>query len=134
MNRGQKRILIGALAIVGAISFLVYSGIKETSVYFLTVSEAAKAATPNHDLRIGGMVEIGSIKRDADSLGALFVLTDETSKIPIRYKGTLPDMFQDNTKVVVQGKFDSSGLFKAHTLLTSCPSRYEAAKDEEVAT
>ncbi len=133
MNKGQKRILIGALAIVGAIGYLVYSGIKETSVYFLTVTEASKSATPNQDLRIGGKVEAGSIKRDADALGALFVLTDEKSKIPIKYKGTLPDMFQENAEVVVQGKFDSSGLFKAHTLLTSCPSRYEAAK-EEVAT
>ena len=132
MNKGQKKILIGALAIVGAISFLIYSGIKETSVYFLTVTEATTAA-PNQDLRIGGKVENGSIKRDADALGALFVLTDEGAQIPIKYKGTLPDMFQDDTEVVVQGKFDSSGLFKAHTLLTSCPSRYEAA-DEEVAT
>jgi len=132
MNRGQKRVLIGALAVIGAIGYLVYAGIKETSVYFLTVSEATTAA-PNQDLRIGGKVEAGSIKRDADALGALFVLTDETSKIPIKYKGTLPDMFQEDAEVVVQGKFDSSGLFKAHTLLTSCPSRYEAAK-EEVAT
>lgn len=133
MNKGQKRILIGALAVVGAIGFLVYSGIKETSVYFLTVSEASRSITPNQDLRIGGKVEIGSIKRDEDALGALFVLTDEKAKIPIRYKGALPDMFQEDTEVIVQGKFDSSGLFKAHTLLTSCPSRYEAA-DEEVTT
>ena len=136
MNRGQKRILIGAVAVIGAISFLIYSGIKETSVYFLTVTEA-KVAAPNQDLRIGGKVENGSIKRDADALGALFVLMDDEgtgAKIPIRYKGTLPDMFQDDTEVIVQGKFDSSGLFKAHTLLTSCPSRYEAADDVEVAT
>jgi len=116
MNKGQKRILIVALAVVGAISFLVYAGIKATSVYSLTVSEA-KIAAPNQDLRIGGKVEVGSVKRDADALGAHFMLTDEESNIPIKYKGTLPDLFQDGSEVVVQGEFDSSGLFKAHTLM-----------------
>jgi cytochrome c-type biogenesis protein CcmE len=133
MNKGQKKILIGSLAIVGAIVFLVYTGIKETSVYFLTVSEASVQGKPGQDLRIGGKVLSGSIKKDDDALGAHFFITDEKEKIPIQYRGTLPDMFQDAAAVVVQGKFDSSGLFKAHTLLTSCPSRYEAV-NEEVST
>ena len=117
MNRGQKRILIGTLAVIGAISFLIYAGIKETSVYLLTVSEASKVATLNQDIRIGGQVEVESIKRDGDGLGVHFMLTDGESKISIQYKGPLPDRFQGDTEVVVQGRFDSSGLFKAHTLI-----------------
>ena len=130
MNKGQKKILIGALAIVGAIVFLIYSGIKETSVYFLTVTEASDMVKTGQDLRIGGKVLPGSIKKDSDALGAQFVLTDDEKQIPIKYKGTIPDMFQEDGEVVVQGKFGSSGKFEAHTLMTSCPSRYESVPEE----
>lgn len=130
MNKGQKKIMIGAAAIVGAIIFLIYSGIKETSVYFLTVTEASEMAESGQDLRIGGKVLIGSIKKDSDELGAQFILTDDEKQIPIKYKGTIPDMFQADAEVVVQGRFGPSGKFEAYTLMTSCPSRYESVPEE----
>ncbi len=132
MNNTQKKVLIGALVMMGAISYLIYAGIKETSVYYLTVSEASMMnSRPGEDFKMEGKVQSGSIEIAEDSLGAEFVITDSKKTVRIKYSGTLPDMFKDEADVVVQGGFDSSGLFLAHTLLTSCPSRYEASEEEQ---
>ena len=130
MNTAQKKITIGAIAVLGAIAYLVYAGIQETSVYYLTVSEALSKARPGDAFRMEGKVVPGTIEKDDDALGALFKIQDENKSIQVRYKGTIPDMFQDEADVVVEGTFDKTGVFKAHTLLTSCPSRYEAAEED----
>lgn len=134
MNKAQKKILIGSLIIVGAISYLIYAGIKETSVYYLTVSGAsAMESRPGEDFRMEGKVLPGSITLDENAIGVEFIITDSKKEISIRFAGILPDMFKDGADVVVQGRFDVNGLFLAHTLLTSCPSKYEAAKQERKA-
>lgn len=131
MKKTQTKFLVGSLIVVGAISYLVYAGIKETSVYYLTVSEVSSIAKPGEDFRMEGKVVPGSIKKDANSMGAQFLITDSKKEIPISYKGIIPDMFSDDIDVVVQGMLDPEGLFNAHTLLTSCPSRYEAEDGSE---
>lgn len=124
----QKKFLIGGLAVMGAVAYLVYAGIRETSVYYLTVSQSASMISSDHDFRMEGNVIPGSIKIAPGSLGAEFAITDSVNQVPIKYHGTIPDMFKDDIKVVVQGKYDKNGVFLAHTLLTSCPSKYEASK------
>lgn len=128
MDKTQKKFLVGGLVVVGSVAYLMYSGIKETSVYYLTVSESSSMLSSGKDFRMEGNVVPGTIKVAADSLGAEFAITDSSKQIPVKYHGTMPDMFKDEIKVVVQGKFDSTGTFVAHTLLTSCPSKYEASK------
>ena len=133
MKNKQTKFIIGALAILGAIGYLMYAGIQETSVYYLTVTEAhgSPVMKSGQDFRMEGSVLAGSIQRDADSLGVNFTITDESKNIPVRYKGTIPDMFDDGIDVVVQGFVDTqTGVFHAHTLLTSCPSKYEASEQE----
>lgn len=128
MKNGQTKFLVGGLVVVATVGYLMYMGIKETSVYYLTVSESAKMGQ-GQDFRMEGNVVPGTIKIAPDSLGAEFSITDTQKTVNIRYRGTMPDMFKDEIKVVVQGKFDADGVFMAHTLLTSCPSKYEASKD-----
>ncbi|MBI3580536.1 MAG: cytochrome c maturation protein CcmE [Nitrospinae bacterium] len=124
----QKKFLIGGLAVAGAVAYLVYAGIKETSVYYLTVSQSSSMVSSDRDFRMEGNVIPGSIKIAPGSLGAEFAITDSVKQVPIKYHGAIPDMFKDDIKVVVQGKYDKNGVFLAHTLLTSCPSKYEASK------
>jgi cytochrome c-type biogenesis protein CcmE len=134
MNRNNRKFLIAGLLIFGSISYLVYAGIKETSVFYLTVSEALSSPVmkTGQDFRMEGSVLDGTINRDADSLGAEFTITDDEKEIPVRYKGSIPDMFADGIDVVVQGRFNNiSAKFEAHTLLTSCPSKYEASEMEK---
>ncbi len=131
MKNNQSKFFAGAAVVVVAITYLVYTGIEETSVYYLTVTEAVPMKSSTEDMRIEGLVLAGSIQKDKDSLGASFMLTDDSENIPVTYRGALPDLFDDDIDVVVQGKFDqSSGKFEAHTLLTSCPSKYEATEEE----
>ena len=129
-KKGQQKFIIGALLVVGAISYLVYAGIKETSVYYLSVSEAVAMAKKGVDFRMEGKVLPGTIKVDGDSLGASFIISDSSTQMPIVFRGPLPDMFKDEADVVVQGKIGPDGVFTAHTLMTSCPSKYEAAESE----
>lgn len=127
MKKNQTKFLVGGIVIVGAVAYLMYMGIKETSVYYLTVSESQKMAG-GKDFRMEGTVVPGSIKVAPGSLGAEFSITDQAKSVAISYRGTMPDMFKDDIKVVVQGKLDQNGIFHAHTLLTSCPSKYEASR------
>jgi len=129
MKKSQSKFFIGSAIVVVAIAYLVYQGIEETSVYYLTVTEAtASSKNTSEDLRIEGNVETGTIKKASNALGAAFLLADDAKKIPVNYKGTLPDLFGDGIDIVVQGRFDEKGVFNAYTLLTSCPSKYEASE------
>jgi len=134
MKNSGKKFLIASLVVVGAIGYLVYAGIKETSVYYLTVSEALASSEmkSGNEFRMEGHVEAGTINIADDNLGAKFQIKDDKNSIPVSYRGTIPDMFSDDIDVVVQGYFDvKEGVFKAHTLLTSCPSKYEASEMEK---
>lgn len=134
MKKNSKKFLIAALVIIGSIGYLMYAGIKETSVYYLTVTEAKASSVmkSGEDFRMEGHVEAGTISIADDNLGARFHIKDDSNFIPVAYRGTIPDMFSDDIDVVVQGYYDvKGGVFRAHTLLTSCPSKYEASEQED---
>jgi cytochrome c-type biogenesis protein CcmE len=129
-----NQFVVGAMVIVSAIGYLIYTGIRQTSVYYLTVSEVYAKGVSYHGegMRVEGSVVEGSIKKDFSGLKAEFAISDGTDhRLPVAYKGIIPDMFRDGIDVVVEGRIDGDGVFQAHTLLTSCPSKYEAYKKEE---
>jgi cytochrome c-type biogenesis protein CcmE len=106
------------------------SGIKETGVYFVTPSElAAKvAADPSfHDVgvKMGARVVHGSITRNVGTQTITFQVTDGTQTYPVVYRGLAPDTFTDDVDVVVEGRLEADGTFRATTLLAKCGSRYE---------
>lgn len=131
-NSAQKKFLVGSAIIVGAIGYLIYTGVQASGSYYRTVSEvvAMGSAASNMSLRLEGKVAPGTIEKDTSNLKLNFHITDKSSKsIPVYYEGVVPDMFQDNIDVVVEGKLARDGKFVATKLLTSCPSRYDAAKE-----
>ena len=133
-KKTQKQFVVGVLVIVSAIGYLIYTGVKKTSVYYLTVSEvyAKGVSYKGEGMRVEGSVVDGTIKKGFSGLQAEFAISDGTNyRLPVLYKGIIPDMFQDGIDVVVEGTIDKKGVFQAHTLLTSCPSKYEAYKKEE---
>jgi cytochrome c-type biogenesis protein CcmE len=135
MNRKIK-FTVSGIAIIGAMALLFYIGIgKEGSlVYYLTVSEYIERGAPEEEnFRINGKVLDGSIERDTLGMKLKFQITDGAAALPVNYDGAVPDMFTDGADVVVEGKKAADGTFKAHTLLTKCPSKYEAAGKEGVA-
>jgi cytochrome c-type biogenesis protein CcmE len=129
----RRRFLVGAVLIAGAVSYLVYAGVRTTSMYYFEMDEflAARSAHVGEHMRVKGWVKHGSMKWDARTNELAFALSqkDDTGAVPVAYKGILPDMFAEGREVVVEGRYVDGGL-TARQIMTSCPSKYEPAKAE----
>tara|TARA_Y100000031_G_C8053757_1_gene307378 strand:+ start:248 stop:658 length:411 start_codon:yes stop_codon:yes gene_type:complete len=132
MTKKQIKFTSGSLIIIAAIIYLIYTGVSETSVYFFTVSELIdkKDTISEEGVRVNGTVVPGSIKKHNSNLKVNFQITDSKKSLLVHYEGIIPDMFKENIDVVVEGTVDQNGSFNANTLLTACPSKYEAEKKE----
>jgi len=129
----RRRFIVGAVLIAGAVSYLVYAGIRTTSMYYFELGEflARREVLAGETLRVKGWVRHGSIARDPTTNELSFELArqDDTSGVPVAYRGIMPDMFAEGREVVVEGRYDGRGL-AARQIMTSCPSKYEPAADE----
>ena len=126
----NRRFIIGAAIIVAAVAYLVYTGIRETSVYYLTIDEFLKdrEAVAGEGLRVAGRVGAKSVEWNAATLDLKFRLAnfDDKDGVDVTYNGVLPDMFAEGRDVIVEGSYAKHGAFHARSLLTACPSKYEA--------
>ncbi len=123
---------MSSLLIVGAIGYLVTVSISNTSQYFFTVDELMnqQVSYAGAGLKIKGNVVNDSIQRDPDDyLNVKFSIEENDASLRVAYQGVTPDMFMDGGEVVVEGTLGKDGVFHANTLLTSCPSKYEAEKE-----
>ena len=128
----KAKFVIGSVMIVLAIAYLITMGISSTSQYFFTVDElmSQKVSYAGAGLKVKGNVVTGSIDRDPENfLKINFSIEDKSSNLNVIYEGILPDMFKDGQEVVVEGTLAQDGVFHANTLLTSCPSKYEAERE-----
>lgn len=131
MNARWKFAIGGGL-ILATVGYLMASGIKDTGVYYLTPSELAQKVREGRGIydvgiKIGAKVVKGSVTRDVASQTITFRVTDGTETYPVVYRGLAPDTFTDEADVVVEGRLQRDGSFKATTLLAKCGSRYENA-------
>ncbi|MDZ7376020.1 MAG: cytochrome c maturation protein CcmE [candidate division KSB1 bacterium] len=126
----NKKLLIGGLIILIVVVYLFWSGMKDSSVYFLTVDEffAQAHQLEGKGTRINGEVVPGSIQWDAPRLLLSFQLTDGNKVLNVQHKGVAPDTFQEGLSVVVEGKYEN-GTFNATQIMTKCPSKYEAKRE-----
>lgn len=130
MNRKTKRLkwTVGVSIIACSVLALSFVTLQGNSVYFYTPSEAIEKATTlqKAEIRVGGMVEGGSVKWDRKTLDLRFTLTDLKGKtIAVNHKGTPPDLFKENSGVVVEGKIDAEGkIFLASKLMVKHSEEY----------
>ncbi len=127
-TRVPPKVLAAGGAIVLAVGFLLVTAFQNNAVYYLTVSELQSAAPKiyGQPVRVAGKVAPGSIRRDPTTLLVNFEAQDESGRLPVTYRGVLPDIFGDGVEVVVEGKYAESGTFTAGTLLAKCPSKFES--------
>ncbi len=128
----KTKFILSATLIVGAVSYLMATGIKETGQYFLTPSELAAKVDVDPSFRsvgvkMGARVVNGTIRRDVATQTVSFEVTDGQQDYAVVYRGLAPDTFTDDVDVVVEGRLEPDGVFHATTLLAKCGSRYEAA-------
>ena len=125
----KTKFIVAGILILGGIGYLVYTGIRDTSMYYMTPSEVIKMGEEAYTkgLRLGGFVADGSIQWDPKELQLEFQVIDEDGKarIPVVYQGVVPDTFENGIEIVVEGSYLPGGIFKATTLLPKCPSKYE---------
>jgi len=126
----RRRFVVGAALIGAAVSYLVYAGIRTTSMYYFELNEflVRRDALAGESLRVKGWVRHGSVARNASTNELRFELArqDDTSPVPVSYRGIMPDMFSEGREVVVEGRYDG-GALAARQIMTSCPSKYEPA-------
>jgi cytochrome c-type biogenesis protein CcmE len=127
MTPRQKRIamVVGGLAALAIAASLVLAAFRQNLVFFFTPSQvAANEAPMGKTFRIGGMVETGSVKRQADGLTVRFMVTDTAKSIPVVYRGALPDLFREGKGVVAQGRVGADGVFMASEVLAKHDENY----------
>jgi len=127
MKPRHKRLVLiaaglGAIAIAAA---LVLNAFRSNLVFFFSPSQIAAGEAPkDRAFRVGGMVETGSVKRQADGVTVQFVVTDTAKSVPVVYKGILPDLFREGKGVVAEGRLGTDGVFRAAQVLAKHDENY----------
>lgn len=127
MKAKNQRLALAAVAVaaVGGSALLAMDGLKERAAYFYAPGDVAeRPPKAGRAVRLGGMVERGSLRREADGVTMRFVVADGVARVPVRFKGIAPDLFREGSGVVAEGRFDARGGFAADNLLAKHDERY----------
>lgn len=125
MKRKHKRLtFVGlALLLIAAAAGLILSAFEESIVFFHSPTDIVeKSPTPDRRLRLGGLVEEGSVAKMADAV-VNFRITDMANSVEVSYRGILPDLFREGQGVVAEGTY-VSGVFKADEVLAKHDENY----------
>ena len=130
--RRNRRFLIGGLIILAALSYVIYGGMQEALVYFVTPSElkAKERSSADKFLRMGGMVVKGSLQKDHKNLTYRFELTDGAISYPVFFRGIPPDLFSEGTGAVVEGRIGTDGVFQASLIMAKHAEEYSPHQDK----
>ncbi|MCG5493674.1 MULTISPECIES: cytochrome c maturation protein CcmE [Ectothiorhodospira] len=130
MTPRQKRRMAGVALVVLAVSTasaLALSAFRENLMYFYGPSQIAQGEAPGERIiRLGGLVEEGSIQHNDTDLTVQFSITDTAHSIPVEYVGLLPDLFREGQGVVTHGRLGSDGIFRAERVLARHDENYMA--------
>ncbi len=126
MTRKQRRsVLIGmCLAVLGLAVGLVLFALEDSIVFFYSPSDVVeKNIRPGQRIRLGGLVEEGSVKR-GENTTVRFSVTDTAKTISVRFTGVLPDLFREGQGVVTEGALGGDGIFVAESVLAKHDENY----------
>ncbi len=137
----NRRFFVGLVGVAGVVTYLIWTGVSETMVYYMTPVELMARTTSDPTLHQVGIKVSGRIVKGSWELVsgeelihrfAVEDLEDADIAFPVVYQGLLPDTFndQENVEAVVEGRFREDGVFEATSVLTKCGSRYEASPEE----
>jgi cytochrome c-type biogenesis protein CcmE len=127
LTRKRRRMLfvVLGLALLGSATALVLNAFQDSLVFFYSPTDLmAKPQPPGRAVRLGGLVEKGSVAKDADGLTIHFKVTDLKTSLLVAYKGVLPDLFREGQGVVVEGSLQPDGSFRASEVLAKHDEKY----------
>ena len=117
-------IVIATVAVLVAVLLAMW-GLKDRAAYFYTPTEvAAGKAAAGQAIRLGGMVEAGSLRRLPDGVTVRFVMDDGSGKVPVAFRGILPDLFREGSGAITEGRLAKDGTFVADNILAKHDERY----------
>ncbi|NKB60398.1 MAG: cytochrome c maturation protein CcmE [Alphaproteobacteria bacterium] len=126
-TRKRRRLyaVLAGLTMLGIAAALVLTAFQDNIVFFYSPSDLTeKELRPGQNIRLGGLVEEGSVKKAADGVTTEFVITDLSKTVPVRYGGLLPDLFREGQGVVSQGTLGPDGVFVASEVLAKHDEKY----------
>ena len=132
MSRRTKFLAGGGL-IALALAYMIYAGVTQSAVYFVTPGELQAAPIPGKQYRLGGMVLPGSLRWEPRSLDLTFTLSDGKATVPVKHHGTPPDLFGEGRGAVVEGSWMPDGYFKSSLILAKHSEEYKAPHDDKAA-
>ena len=124
-RKGRRLVLIGgALGVAGLAAGLTLFALRDSVVFFYGPSEfAQKAPAVGTRLRIGGLVEAGSVAHVGEAT-VHFVVTDNVKDVTVSYTGLLPDLFREGQGVVAEGVVSGPNRFLADSVLAKHDESY----------
>ncbi len=125
MTRKRRRlyiVLTGMVLLSGAVG-LVLAALEENISYFYSPSDIADAPR-GRSIRLGGLVEEGSVARQADGVTVTFRVTDLAESVSVTYQGLLPDLFREGQGVITEGTLGPDGRFVAREVLAKHDETY----------
>ena len=122
----QRLVLLGIAlaALIGAALLAAWALRNQASYFYVPSDIAADPPAAGQAVRLGGMVEAGSLKTRADGVTVDFIVGDGEARVPVTYTGILPDLFVEGSGVVADGRMQADGTFKADELLAKHDENY----------
>lgn len=122
----QRLVLLAiALVVLLAAGLLAAWALRNQASYFYVPSDiAADPPEPGRAVRLGGMVEKGSLRKEPDGVTLAFVVGDGKARVPVRFRGIVPSLFVEGSGVVAEGRLDAGGTFVADNLLAKHDENY----------
>jgi cytochrome c-type biogenesis protein CcmE len=105
MNKSSLRLILVTIAVVGSVAYLILSGVKQTGLQYMSVTELATLSRPpkSGGFRLDGTVAAGTVEYDQRAPRLHFKMTDGKESIGVVYDGLMPDAFAAGREVVVEG-------------------------------
>lgn len=117
--------VLAGLVLVAAAVMLVLRALNANVMFFYSPTQVLAGEAPaSAAFRLGGLVEDRSVQRSPDGLQVRFMVTDGAQRVPVQYRGLLPDLFREGKGVVVSGKLQHGGAFEASQVLAKHDENY----------
>jgi cytochrome c-type biogenesis protein CcmE len=129
----KPKFLIGGAVIALALGYMIWAGVTQSAVYFVTPSELQAAPVSGKAYRLGGLVARGSLHWNPATLDLAFDISDGKHTVPVRHKGAPPDLFGEGRGAVVEGQWTGQGYFKASHIMAKHSEEYKAPHDTKEA-
>lgn len=128
LNTARARLAVVGVAAAGVLGVLAVTGLQDNLVYYRTPSEIGGVSMGEDRVRLGGLVQKGSVTRDSGALQ--FILTDGAYDVAVTYDGKAPGVFREGQGAIVEGTLKPGGVFLADNVLVKHDNEYVDGSDQ----